>query len=210
MVRVAIVDDEELVCTYLRRMLGADGSGVEVVGHAHDLTEAQDLIGRTEPEVVLLDVRLGRGDGLHLLTAPRTGGHRPRFLVLTGYPDDVSVLHALRNGATGFVTKSIAPAHLVSAVQLVADGHRVLGPGLPGMSEGAETDAQERGRVEGLLTGREREVLRRLGSGQSNAEIAADLRLTEGTVKGHVSAVMLKVGCDSRLQAGLLAARIGL
>lgn len=210
MIRVAIVDDEALVCTYLRRMLGGAGSGITVVGHAHDLAEAEDLIARTRPEVVLLDVRLGRQDGLRLLTAPRRSQGSPRVLVLTGYPDDMSVLRALREGAAGFVTKSIAPVGLVSAVRLVAEGHQVLGPGLPGTESAPGADRQERARIEGLLTGRELDVLRRLGAGRSNGEIAEDLGLSEGTVKGHVSALLIKVACDSRLQAGLLAQRLGL
>lgn len=207
MVRVAIVDDEELVCSYLRRMLSAPAAGMTVVGHAYDVAEAQDLIRRSDPDVVLLDVRLGRQDGLGLLPLP---GDRPRVLVLSGYPDDVSVLQALRDGAMGFVTKSIAPERLASAVHLVAEGHRVLGPGLPGMDGVAPADRQERSRLEELLTGRELDVLRRLGAGRSNLEIAVELELSEGTIKGHVSAVMIKLGCGSRLQAGLLAQRIGL
>lgn len=207
MVRVAIIDDEELVCSYLRRMLSTPASGITVVGQAHDVAEAQDLVARSDPAVVLLDVRLGRQDGLSLLPL---SGDRPGVLVLSGYPDDVSVLQALRDGALGFVTKSIAPARLAAAVHLVAEGHRVLGPGLPGLDRGRHEDRQERARVEAQLSGRERDVLRRLGAGRSNLEIAAELELSEGTVKGHVSAVMVKLGCDSRLQAGLLAQRVGL
>ncbi len=211
MIRVGIVDDEELVCRYLRRMLAGAGSGIEVVGHALEVAEAQALIARTAPDVVLLDVRLGRQDGLRLLTSTSAGVPAPRFLVLTGYPDDVSVLQALRDGATGFITKSIAPARLVSAIHLVADGHRVLGPGLPGLDPRSDEEGeQQRARVQGLLTDRELHVLRRLGAGQSNSEIATDLELTEGTVKGHVSALMVKLDCASRLQAGLLAQRLSL
>lgn len=208
MIRVAIVDDEELACTYLRRMLGAPGSGVEVAGHAYDLHEGHVLVERTCPQVVLLDVRLGRDRGLDLLATDLDVQPAPRILVLTGYPDDVSVLQALRMGAAGFVTKSIAPAHLISAVRLVAAGHQVLGPGLRQALDPPDPSA-ERTRVTGALSSRELDVLRRLGVGRSNGEIARDLDLSEGTVKGHVSAVMVKLGCDSRLQAGLLAQRTG-
>lgn len=206
MITVAIVDDDELACTYLRRMLGSSSSGVQVVGHAHDLDEARRLIDRTTPDVILLDLRLGREHGLELLGAGRES-EPPRVLVLTGFPDDGSVLRALSLGACGFVTKSIAPAHLLSAIRLVATGHRVLGPGLP--SGGVQTgQEEERDRIAALLTVRELEVLRRLGAGLSNGDIAAALTLSEGTVKGHVSSLMLKLGCESRLQAGLLAQRL--
>lgn len=205
MISVAIVDDE-LACTYLRRMLSSPSSGVEVVGHAHELDEAADLITRADPDVVLLDLRLGRELGLDMLSG-RGPDSRPRVLVLTGFPDDGSVLRALSLGASGFVTKSIAPADLIAAIRLVAAGHRVLGPGLPSGGPASDHDA-ERDRIAALLTVRELEVLRRLGTGMSNGDISGDLGLSEGTIKGQVSSVMVKLGCESRLQAGLLAQRL--
>lgn len=207
MIRVAIVDDEELVCTYLRRMLHAPGSGVEVVGHAHDVREARDLLARTAPQVVLLDIRLDRADGLVLLEDAHQ--ETPSFLVLTGYPDDHAVLRALRSGATGFLTKSTSPREIVSAIHLVAAGHRVVGSGLPGLGEDEGATAGASHRLHETLTTREAEVLRRLGTGWSNADIAKDLGLSEGTVKGHVSSLMAKLGCRNRLQAGLIAQRAG-
>ncbi len=218
MIQVAIVDDDPLVCTYLRQMLSATASGVQVTGHAHDLAEGANLIQRTTPDVVLLDRRLGHQDGLDLLR--RDGQAAPAVLVLTGYPDDVSVLRALRHGAAGFLTKSTAPRDLIAAIRLVASGHRVLGNGLPGFAdspagaaehtEQAQAEQSERAWIRGLLTAREVEVLARLGSGMSNADISADLGVGEGTVKGHVSSLLVKLGYESRLQAGLLAQRTGL
>ena len=213
MTTVALVDDDELVCRYLRTILEASPD-LKVVGQAHDADEGVAMVRRTRPDVVLLDVRMpGRG-GLDVLADLVSLPHRPRVVALTAYADERSVLRALGGGASGFLVKSTPPQDVVALVQLVSRGHQVLSEVVAGW---VATDAARAGdrrlladRIRGALTPREQDVLRRIGLGESNAELAAVLGLTELTVRGYVSTVLAKLGCTSRLQAGLLALRAGL
>lgn len=216
MITVAVADDEEQICLYLRRILGS-ADGVEITGHALDGAEAVDLAVRTSPDVMLVDVRMPKVDGLSALTRLRTLPRPPAVVLLTNYNDDRVALRALRSGAAGVVLKSAAPADLVSLTRLAAAGYRIFGsdihlpfgsgsaPDSRGSSHVLPAPVDDTGTAGAAvaLTGRERDVLALLGEGLSNRGIAARLDLSPTTVKGHVSSLMEKLRCRSRLQLGL-------
>lgn len=214
-IRVLLVDDEPMVCAHLRTILdgGPDGE-VAVVGEAHDGAEAVEEVVRHRPDVVLLDLRMPEVDGLAALERIAALDAAPAVVVLTTFDVDSYVLRALGLGASGFLLKSTSPQDLRRLVGVAAGGHTVLAPEAArrlarasGREDRARADA--RSRVAGLAT-REIEVLAALGEGLSNAAIGARLHLSEATVKGYVSRVMVKLDCDNRTQAGLLAYAAGL
>ncbi|WP_212819798.1 response regulator [Polymorphospora rubra] len=213
MIRVLVVDDEQLVCAHLRTILGA-APDVEVVGEAYDGADAVESAIRLRPDVVLIDLRMPGVDGLAAIERIAGFADPPRMIVLTTFDVDSYVLRALRAGASGFLLKSTPPDDLIGLVRVAVAGHTVLSPvaacRLVGIADGP---AQTRQRARGLvaaLTGREREVLSLLGAGRSNQQIARRLHLSEATVKGYVSRLLVKLECDNRTQAGLLAHEAGL
>lgn len=212
-VRVLLVDDERMVCAHLRTILGATPD-IEVVGEAHDGAEAVEATIRLRPDVVLLDLRMPGVDGLTALDRISTFDAPPRVVALTTFDVDSYVLRALRAGAAGFLLKSTPPEDLVRLVRVAADGHTVLSPEAAQRLVSASGERDElRQRARSLvaeLTEREAEVLAELGGGLSNAQIGRRLHLSEATVKGYVSRLMVKLGCDNRTQAGLLAYAGGL
>lgn len=214
MIRVLVVDDEPQVCRHLSTILDS-AADLDVVGRAHDAAGAVEVARATLPDVVLLDLRMPQGSGLDALPRLIAGVAPPRVVVLTGYPDDRAVLAAMGAGAAGFLLKSTAPRDLVDLVRVAAAGHQVLAPrATAGLLAALGADASpppppSHAALE-TLTPRETDVLRALATGASNGRIARDLGLTESTVKGYVSTVIGKLGCESRLQAGLLAQRHGL
>lgn len=209
-IRVLLVDDEGLVRMGLRLVLGGD-PGIEVVGEAEDGREALDAVRRTEPDVVLMDIRMPRLDGLAALRELRTrpdGG--PAVIVLTTFDTDDLVLTALRDGASGFLLKNTAPQDLVDAVRAVAAGQPMLSPSVTaqliaavgrGPDQARTQDAQAR---LATLTDREREVADAVARGLANADIAADLFMGVGTVKTHIGHLFDKLGVDNRVQIALL------
>ena len=224
-VRVVIVDDETLVRTGLRLLLGGD-RGIEVVGEASDGLEAEAVIDRTEPDVVLMDIRMPRCDGL--VATERELARRPDLavLVLTTFDADELVLSALRLGARGFLVKDTPPHELVQAVRTVASGRSILSPsvldrviGVAAGRIGAEAQAHAHahaptvGRVErerfDRLTDREAEVALAVARGATNAQIAADLFVSIATIKTHVGHVYEKLEVDNRVQVALLVHAAG-
>lgn len=203
MIRVAVADDDEQVCRYVRRLLGREAD-IDVVGHALTGDEAIALVQEHRPDVLVLDVRMPGSDGLVALARLAQDERAPAALVLTNFNDARVVQRVLELGATGVLLKSASPGELVGAVRLVAAGHRVIGAGLTFAWQPEAADDPD---LAGL-TSREVDVLRLLGEGLSNKGIAAQLALREATVKGHVSTLMAKLGRDSRLQLGLLAQRL--
>lgn len=208
-IRVLLVDDEELVRTGLRLVLGAD-PGIEVVGEARDGAEAVALVDRDAPDVVLMDIRMPRVDGLEALRRIRAGHPRLAVVVLTTFDTDDMVLTALRDGATGFLLKNTPPADLLTAVRTVAAGQPMLSPSVTaqliaavGHGPDRATQAQARDRL-ATLTERELDVARAIARGLSNADIAADLYMSIGTVKTHVGHLFDKLGLDNRVQVALL------
>jgi DNA-binding NarL/FixJ family response regulator len=209
MIKLLLVDDEELVRTGLRAILDAEPD-ITVVGEATDGAEVPGLVRRLAPDVVLMDVRMAAVDGIaatrHLLTKlPKP----PRVLVLTTFGNDGHVYDALQAGATGFLLKRARPAEIVQAVRIVAGGESLLFPAA--VRDLVATRGRNGG--DGLrgagLTEREGEVLRWIARGLSNAEIASELVVSETTVKTHVARMLMKLGLRDRVQAVVLAYESG-
>ncbi|ASO21199.1 DNA-binding NarL/FixJ family response regulator [Actinoalloteichus hoggarensis] len=210
MIRVLVVDDEPMVCEYLGAIL-AGGDDVEVLPAAHDGAEAVEAAVRGVPQVVLLDLRMPGVDGLtalpHLCALPEP----PAVLVLTTFDSDAHVLDALRAGAAGFLVKTTPARDLLNLVRVAADGHAVLSPravrGLLAPTIAADERRQTARRLLDDLTDREREILALMGEGLTNKEIGRRLHLSEPTIKGYVSRILLALNCANRAQAVLVDQR---
>ncbi|MGN6575562.1 MAG: response regulator [Nocardioides sp.] len=210
-VRVVIADDQQLVRTGLRMILAAEEE-IAVVGEAADGAEAVDVCRRERPDVVLMDVRMPGVDGIdatHELTVDPNG---PRVLVLTTFDLDDVVYDALRAGASGFLLKDAPEERLVTAIRVVAEGGSLFAPSVTRrlIEDFARRDARRPAPNLESLTDRETEVLRQVARGLSNAEIAAELFVSENTVKTHVARVLMKLGLRDRVQAVVLAYESGL
>jgi DNA-binding NarL/FixJ family response regulator len=208
-IRVLIVDDERMVCAHLRTILSAS-PGLEVVGEAYDGAEAVECTVRLRPDVVLMDLRMPGVDGLTAIERMSALPAPPRVVALTTFDLDEYVLRALRAGAVGFLLKSTAPGDLVDLVRVAAAGHTVLSPVAAQRLVGITADRQDARDLLEALTEREVEVLASLGAGRSNQQIARCLHLSEATVKGYVSRLLVKLDCDNRTEAALLGHRAGL
>jgi len=209
-IRVLIVDDDPLVRSGLRMMLaGADQ--IEVVGEAQDGSEVLGAIDAHFPDVVLLDLRMPKVDGLAAMELIRHQPRPPEVLVLTTFDADDHVLRALRAGAGGFLVKDTPPAEIVTAIERVAAGEGMLSPTVArrliahiagdGAANARREAAQQRLKD---LSEREREVAIAVGQGKANAEIAADLYMSVATVKAHVSRLLSKLDVENRVQIALL------
>ncbi len=212
-IRVVLADDQAMVRAGFRLILEA-AADIEVLGEACDGEEAVSITERLRPDIVLMDVQMPRMDGLE---ATRRITQRPeltsRVLILTTFERDDYVFGALRAGASGFLLKNAPPEELVHGVRVVAGGDALLAPSVTRriVEEYAQRPAP-RARDGGLerLTERELEVMRLLAGGKSNAELAAELYVGEGTVKTHVSSVLTKLGLRDRVQAVVYAYESGL
>ncbi len=212
MIRVCLVDDQTLVRHGIRRLLELSDE-VEVVAEADDGMTALEAVGRSRPDVVLLDLRMPRHDGIWTLEALRESGVEVPVLVLTTFDDDELVLQALRAGARGYLLKDVTLEQLVGAVRTLAEGGTLVRPAITDRllrSLHAGTLGEAEGVPPAPLTERETEVLRLMAAGLSNREIAQSLFLAEGTVKNHVSNVLLKLGSRDRTRAVLRALHHGL
>ena len=188
---------------------------IEVVGEATDGAEAVELTRRSSPDVVLMDIRMPGMSGLeatHHLVANSTG-EGPRVLILTTFDLDEYVYEAMRAGASGFLLKSAPPGELAGAVRAVASGDVLLAPAITKrlIEEfvSKSPQGQEPPSFLGLLTDREREVLRMVARGLSNAEIASELVVSEATIKTHVNRILGKLGLRDRVQVVVLAYESG-
>jgi DNA-binding NarL/FixJ family response regulator len=213
-IRVLLADDEAMMRAGIRAILSTDPE-IEVIAEAADGAAAVDLTLAHRPDVTLLDIRMPRLDGL--AAAAEIGRRSPAVAVavLTTFGDDEYVARALDEGVRGFLLKSGDPRELIAGVHAVAGGGAYLAPSVAARLIGRVRTADlsrepaARARV-ASLTERERAVLSLLGAGLSNAEIAQRLHLVEGTVKGHVSAILARLGLSNRVQAALLAHEAGL
>ncbi|GAA3022894.1 two component transcriptional regulator, LuxR family [Actinokineospora globicatena] len=211
-IRVVLVDDQELMRVGFRMVLGAQ-EDMEVVGEAGDGRAAIELADKLRPDVVLMDVRMPVLDGVEA-TRVITEAGTSKVLVMTTFDLDEYALSALRNGASGFLLKDTPPDALVSALRSVASGDAVVSPSVTrrlldrflGPGGGELRDAA----VLDVLTEREREVLVLMAQGLSNTEIARKLFLSEATVKTHVGRVLSKLDLRDRVQAVVLAYETGL
>jgi DNA-binding NarL/FixJ family response regulator len=212
-VRVLVADDQALVRAGFRKILEADPD-IEVVGEAGDGLEAVERVRRLAPDVVLMDIRMPGLDGIaatrELAQTPSAG---PRVLVLTTFGLEEYVYEALRAGASGFLLKDVPPEHLLAAVHVVAHGDALLDPAITRTViqelAGKPAVRREFGAKLEELTARGREVFALVARGLSNAEIAAKLVVSEGTVKTHVAHVLLKLGLRDRVQAVIYAYESG-
>ena len=210
-VRILLADDQPLVRAGLRRIIDADPT-LTVVGEAADGREAVDQTLGTRPDVVLMDVRMPIFDGIEATRQLVAAGSAARVIVLTTFGLDEYVVAALRAGASAFVLKEAPPEQILAAIHQVEAGRAIIDPGV------AQAVIDELGRRParaelaasvGELTPREREVLSLLARGLSNAEIATELIVGEGTVKTHVARVLSKLGVRDRLQAVVYAYEAG-
>ncbi|MBY8338616.1 response regulator transcription factor [Streptomyces spinosirectus] len=212
--RVVVADDQALVRTGFRLILGADG--IDVVAEATDGEQAVAAVRRTRPDVVLMDIRMPEMDGLEatrriLADAPPDA---PRVVMLTTFDLDHYVYAALTAGASGFLLKDVTPEQLVAAVRTVRAGDALLAPAITRrlVERFARSDPGTTALHRDLsaLTPRELDVLRLLAQGLSNADLAARLHLSEATVKTHVSRILTKLSLRDRAQAVVVAYETGL
>jgi DNA-binding NarL/FixJ family response regulator len=214
-IRVAISDDHPVVRQGLRSFLEAQG--FEVVGEAADGDEAVRLVERTEPDVLLTDVVMPGVDGIEAIRRLRAAGSSVGILVLTSFSGAEQVIPAIRAGADGYMLKDAGPAALDGAIRAVHRGEPLLAPEAAAVVMAKVADAPDAAPADGSmhpdlerLTAREREVLAGLGRGLSNRQLAAELYVSEKTVKTHVSNVLAKLRLGDRTQAALFAVRVGL
>jgi DNA-binding NarL/FixJ family response regulator len=214
-IRVLLVDDEAMIRTGLRMVLEAE-SDIEVVGEAGDGAQAVTAAATLRPDVVLMDVRMPRLDGLAATQQILAADSAVKVVVLTTFNEDSYVRDALRLGASGFLLKVAPPERLVDAIRVAANGDALIDPLVTrqviaalayNMRDPLATDPPP---ALGQLTVREAEVLRMLARGRSNAEIAADLVVGDATVKTHVARVLMKLGLRDRVQAVIYAYEHGL
>jgi DNA-binding NarL/FixJ family response regulator len=218
-IRVVLVDDDPLVRAGLSLMLRG-APQLEIVGEAGDGAEGLDVIARTRPDVVLMDIRMPRTDGLTATQRLSEQRDPPKVIVLTTFDADEHVVRALGNGATGFLLKDTSPPMIVEAIQKVAAGEPMLSPSVTAQlirrivddpSTGANADRARiaAARLAGL-SARERDVAVAVGQGKSNAEIAGELFMSLATVKAHVSHIFVKLGLANRVQIAICVHEAGL
>ncbi|MER5685876.1 response regulator transcription factor [Streptomyces sp. NPDC002205] len=214
--RVVVADDQTLVRTGFRMILASEG--IEVVAEADNGVEAVDAVRRTLPDVVLMDIRMPEMDGLEatrrILSGTDMGADGLRVIILTTFDLDRYVYAALSAGASGFLLKDVSPEHLTAAVRMVRTGDALLAPAITRrlVERFARRDSATAAvhRDLAALTPRELEVMRLLARGLSNSELADRLRLSEATVKTHVSRILAKLGLRDRAQVVVVAYETGL
>ena len=219
MIRVLLADDQPLVRTGFRMILESEPD-IEVVGEAGDGSDAVRQAGRLRPDVVVMDIQMPVQDGISATAQIAAAGHA-RVLILTTFHLDENVISALRSGASGFLLKDVHASRLLEAIRVVHAGDAIVDPAvtrrlldrfvhrLPAAAQLADLDATARERLAGV-TERETEVLTLVARGLSNAEIAAELVVTETTVKTHVHHLLTKLGLRDRVQLVVLAYDAGL
>ncbi len=209
MVKLLIVDDDPLVRAGLRLMIGSDPS-LTIVGEGSDGDEVEPLVDEHEPDVVLLDIRMPRVDGLAATKKLMQRENPPNVLILTTFDADEYVLKALASGASGFLLKDTPPEGILAAIRQVAAGEHTLSPGvMAAVIEAATSNPALKRRDEAradlaCLTERERVVAVAVADGKSNAEIANELYLSVSAVKAHLARVFAKLGLRSRVQIAIL------
>ena len=213
-VRILLADDQPLLRTGFRMVLGAE-EDLDIVGEAGDGAEAVDLARRLLPDVVLMDIRMPRLDGVAATRAIVDARLPVRVLILTTFDLDEYVVGALRAGASGFLAKDVPAEDLVTAIRTVAAGEAVVAPRilkrlLDRFADTLPDPSSTPPKALDSLTEREREVLVQVARGLSNAEIAGALSVSETTIKTHVGHVLTKLGLRDRVQAVVLAYETGL
>ena len=211
MIRVMLVDDQTLVRQGVRSLLELN-EDIEVVAEASDGQEAIEMAPEIRPDVLLLDIRMPRKNGLDVLKELNEAGTLPPTIILTTFDEDDLVLDGIRTGARGYLLKDVSLDELVGAVKSVAAGQTMVKPAvteklLAGLGK-SKLDFSSLDRPD-PLTERETEILRLMAGGYSNKEIANALTVAEGTVKNHVSSILSKLGVRDRTRAVLKAFELG-
>lgn len=213
--RVVIVDDDPLVRTGLSMILGGNRT-ITVVAEAEDGQQAQEVVARERPDLVLMDIRMPRRDGISATEGLLALADPPKVIVLTTFDTDDQVLAALRAGASGFLLKDTPPPKIVDAVHRVLAGEPMLSPSVTAQLIAAATDGQTTDRRDealdrlATLTERERDVAIAIGQGLSNAEIAGQLYMSVATVKAHVTKLFVKLRVENRVQIAMCVHDAGL
>ncbi len=213
MIRVLIVDDQHLVREGLKSLLHAQAD-MAVVGAAENGRQALEIIAQTDPEVLLLDVRMPQMDGVAVVQAVQQQWPQIRILMLSTFDHDEYVHRAMQYGAKGYLLKDTHPDILAAAIRSVYQGHTHLGPGLfEKMMHSPPTGSSAQDPIElppgwSELTGREKEVLSLIAQGASNREIAQTLYISEKTVKNHITHIFSRLNLRDRVQAALMASTL--
>lgn len=214
MIRVLLADDEVVVRAGVGSILATDPA-IEVVAEAADGAEAVELAMAHRPDVAVLDIRMPRMDGLTAAAELRRAAPEIALMMLTTFDEDEYVMRALAEGASGFLLKAADPRELIIGVRAASEGAAYLSPRIAHRliakldAEGTTRSAPARMQAKSL-TPRERQVLGLVGLGMSNQDIAARLIVSEGTVKAHVSSILVRLGVRNRVQAAILAYEAGL
>jgi DNA-binding NarL/FixJ family response regulator len=211
MISVLIADDQDLVREGLRMLLEAEPD-LRVAGEAGDGIQAVTEVRRLDPDVVLMDVRMPRADGIQATAQLVRHGCRARVLMLTTFDLDEYVYYAMKAGASGFLLKDASREQLAQAIRTVAAGHALLAPAITQrLIEGFCSGPAPGAAITGVrLSGRELEVVHLVAQGLSNAEIAASLCLSEATVKSHVAHILARLGLRDRVQIAIFAYEKGI
>jgi DNA-binding NarL/FixJ family response regulator len=209
--KVLICDDQAIVCEGLSRILGSDPD-LEVVGVAYNGSEALDLIPDSKPDLVLMDLKMPIMNGVVATRKIKKKFPHIHVLVLTTYDDDEWIFDAIRGGAAGYLLKDTPPKELITAIKGTVEGKSYIDPsiGAKVLTKVATDVKQESPPTTYSLSDREFEVLNLLAQGLTNADIAQNLFLTEGTVRNYTSEIFKKLGVSDRTQAAIIAIRYGL
>lgn len=211
MIRVIVCDDQEIVCQGLSTILNND-PGIKVVATANNGQEVFDQVVQHQPDLVLMDLKMPEVNGIQATQKIRSTYPQVKVLVLTTYDDDEWLFDALRAGASGYLLKDTPSAGLIKAIKGTVDGETYLDPNVAGKVLSSAVQKNQTSSLEHhiLLSDRETEVLQLMARGLTNADIARELYLSEGTVRNYTSAIFAKLGVNDRTQAVIAALRYGL
>lgn len=211
MVRIVVCDDQDIVREGLKKILESE-SDIEVVGLAVDGLDAIDMVANKIPDLVLMDLKMPRMNGIQATGVIHQKFPEVKVLVLTTYDDDEWVIDAIRSGASGYLLKDTPRVELIQAIHGTISGENYIDPSVAGKLFSAIHNQIPSGRVPGNLvfSDREKEILSLLAHGMTNLEIAKKLFLSEGTVRNYTSTIFAKLGVADRTQAAILALRYGL
>jgi DNA-binding NarL/FixJ family response regulator len=211
MIKVLICDDQDLICEGLKAILSTDPE-LDVVGVANDGAEALEMLPSCQPDLVLMDLKMPGMNGIHATRHIHQQHPQVCVLVLTTYDADNWVFDAIRAGARGYLLKDTPRERLIAAIKETVSGKTPVDPNVAGklFAHVLHQTSMPDTSISSLLSEREKEVLGLLGKGLTNAEIAAKIYLSEGTVRNYVSSIFEKLGVTDRTQAAILAIRVGL
>lgn len=211
MIKVLICDDQLIVCEGLAKILGSD-QGIEVVGIAHDGAEALEQIPETNPDLVLMDLKMPNMNGVIATRKIREKYPQIHVLVLTTYDDDEWLFDSIRSGAAGYLLKDTPPQELISAIKGTISGKTYIDPDVAGklLSDYTRSVSPKTHPTSFHFSERENDVLKLLARGLTNADIAQQLFLTEGTIRNYTSEIFKKLDVSDRTQAVVVALRYGL